>query len=146
MIIDDDDDDREIFCEAVRITDSRVRCIPCGGGQEALNFLLNKKIHPDAIFLDLNMPLFDGRQCLQQLKSDKNLKNIPVIIYTTSKREEDADDLLSLGAAAFFTKPTSMDALVHAIRMTLEHQYQNLEAPQPKRLQNRRATGRRRLR
>jgi CheY-like chemotaxis protein len=62
---------------------------------------------PDLILLDLNMPKMDGKQCLDELKKDERLSQIPVFIYTTSSQSKDIEYTLQLGAECFITKPSS---------------------------------------
>ncbi len=66
---------------------------------------------PDYIFLDLNMPRMNGTQFLKALKSTEILKNIPVIVYTTSSSLKDKEEMTSFGAAYFLTKPNSLAGL-----------------------------------
>ncbi len=108
LIVDDDSDDIELFREAIGEIDHRVVCQAAKDCGEALEKLRNvSDVLPDLIFLDLNMPGMDGRACLAELKKDARLKNIPVIIYTTSSHVRDKVDTLELGAAYFLTKANS---------------------------------------
>ena len=70
---------------------------------------------PEYIFLDLNMPRMNGKQCLEQIKSESNFNSIPVIIYTTSKAKEDIEETRYLGAHYFLTKPYKYADLKKAI-------------------------------
>lgn len=120
MIVDDDDDDIELFCEAVKDVDERIDCVCASNGEEALNKLNNGEILPDFIFLDLNMPRLNGKQCLKKLKNNLKLRNIPVIIYSTSKLKEDVEETKQLGAASFLTKPNKVNDLRKAISSILQ--------------------------
>jgi CheY-like chemotaxis protein len=121
LIVDDDADDVELFCEAVNEIEPDAECITAANGEDALKKLLNIKHLPDFIFLDLNMPRMDGRQCLDELRKDKRLKKIPVIIYSTSSTQRDTDETSKLGATYFLTKPTSFQKLkseiIHVMQM-----------------------------
>ena len=75
----------------------------------------NIKELPDYIFLDLNMPLMDGKSFLKKIKKDEGLKDIPIIVYTTSDRPKDRTDTIALGADYFLTKPTSYQMLCKKI-------------------------------
>jgi DNA-binding response OmpR family regulator len=131
MIIDDDDDDRDIFCEAVTVIDKSIELIQCHEGEQALNILEKKESKlPDFIFLDLNMPRINGRQCLERIKRQNHLYDIPVIIYSTSKYERDIKDVLHLGAATFLTKPSRMNELVKAIRLIFNREWKKIAPPQ----------------
>ena len=126
MIIDDDPDDIELFCEALSEIDKNIECITASNGEAGLR-LLNKPdtVLPDYIFLDLNMPALNGKQCLTSLKANPRLQHIPVIIYTTSKLHEDKEETKKLGAASFITKPSKLSELRKAIASILQgmHQY-----------------------
>jgi CheY-like chemotaxis protein len=121
LIVDDDADDRELFCEAVQDIDKAIQCITVSNGEAALK-LLDKENGPlpDYIFLDLNMPRLNGKQCLALIKSAPPLQHIPIIIYTTSKLKEDITETKRLGASYFITKPSKLKDLKKAISMVLE--------------------------
>ena len=112
MIVDDDSDDRDFFCDAVTELDSPAECLTAINGEDALKILRNEVKHlPAFIFLDLNMPKMDGRMCLAELKKDEQLKNIPVIIFSTSSNPKDIEEMNNLGAAYFLTKPSDFKKL-----------------------------------
>ncbi len=71
---------------------------------------------PDLILLDLNMPRKDGREALKEIKSDPQLKNIPIVILTTSSEERDIELCSKAGAATFITKPSDFEEWVEIIR------------------------------
>ena len=76
MIVDDDDDDREFFCEAIEKIDSSINCVTIENGEKALQYLKDaQQVMPDYIFLDLNMPKIDGKECLIQIKNIDHLTN-----------------------------------------------------------------------
>lgn len=112
LLIDDDQDDQEIFM--IALNDSG-RLIDCQMASDALSGLhqldSNPASTPDYIFLDLNMPGMNGRQCLEEIKSRPFLKDVPVVIFSTSSRPQDIRDARQLGAAAFITKPSSVHSL-----------------------------------
>jgi CheY-like chemotaxis protein len=90
-------------------------------GEEALDFLYRRGAHteaprPDLILLDLNLPKYDGRQVLQQIKSDDDLAHIPVVVLTTSSAEEDILRSYKLHANAYVTKPVDLDQFIAAVR------------------------------
>lgn len=104
MIVDDDKDDRFFFRSAIRKNNPSFECVEAENGVEALQQLRTTEQLPDFIFLDLNMPKMDGRECLKELKKDETLKNIPVIIYSTSEYKLDKEVTKELGADFFLTK------------------------------------------
>jgi CheY-like chemotaxis protein len=127
--VDDDPDDRELFCEAVHDIDEAIQCNTVSNGEAALK-LLNKENGsplPDYIFLDLNMPRLNGKQCLSLIKSSPSLQHIPIIIYTTSKLKEDIAETGRLGASYFLTKPSKLKDLKKAISLVLEGKWKLLD-------------------
>lgn len=124
LIIDDDTDDCEFFCEAISEIDSSAKCLTVNNGEDALIKLRSGlEDLPDYIFLDLNMQRMDGRKCLAELKKDDRLKNIPVIILTTSKSQKDKDETRVLGASYFLTKPSEYQKLRKEIVFILGHNW-----------------------
>ena len=122
LIVDDDEEDVELFQEALYVIDENIRSISAKDGEEALQ-LLNAATEdkPDYIFSDLNMPRLDGKQFLVQLKKTAVLKNIPVTILSTSNLEEDNKAAIRLGAANFITKPSKFACLIEAISKVILH-------------------------
>jgi len=90
-------------------------------GEEAMLFL-NKEVPyvdaptPDIILLDLNLPQKDGREVLEEIKTDENLKRIPVVVLTTSKAEEDIIKSYDLHANSYITKPVDFDQFIRVVR------------------------------
>jgi CheY-like chemotaxis protein len=112
LLIDDDRDDQEIFTLALEKFDPEFRCVIANNGYEALKYLNTKSNPlPHYIFLDLNMPLMNGKECLIEIKKHPSLNHIPVIIYTTSSLQDDIVQTRKLGAADFITKPPSISVL-----------------------------------
>jgi CheY-like chemotaxis protein len=122
LVVDDDRDDTELFTEAVEILDSTVQCINAVHGKEALEKLTSDAISmPDIIFLDINMPVMDGWAFLEQMKAIENVKDIPVIMYSTSSEKSIMKTALLSGALCFFSKPESFNMLKSIMRVVLEH-------------------------
>ncbi|MCF0057110.1 response regulator [Dyadobacter sp. CY356] len=120
MIVDDDADDREFFCEAINEINPLFKCLTACNGEDALIKLRgNTKLLPDFIFLDLNMERMDGRKCLAELKKDRHLKNIPVIILTTSTAQSDIEETKLLGASYYLTKPSEYQKLSREIALVI---------------------------
>jgi CheY-like chemotaxis protein len=116
LLIDDDFDDRELFREAVTAIDPGLRCVTSNGGEDAMKELRSGEIpKPNVIFLDLGMPKQNGFECLLNLKTDRQLRGIPVIIYTCSNFERDVRLTLELGASNFITKPLIFKKICVAI-------------------------------
>jgi CheY-like chemotaxis protein len=120
LMADDDEDDRLLTQDALNESRvlNRLSCVE--DGVELLQYLRregqfsDKEQYPwpGLILLDLNMPRMDGREALQHLKQDPDLKSIPVVILTTSKQEEDMVKGYGLGAASYITKPVNFEDLV----------------------------------
>ena len=120
LIVDDDSDDRELFMEALHEVDESVLCTYATNGHNALKTLKDPAFNrPDFIFLDLNMPMMDGKQCLKHLKKMPVIKEIPVIIFSTSTLHEDELEVQQLGASFFFTKPDYFGQLVETVKFIL---------------------------
>lgn len=121
FIVDDDIDDQELFVEAVNEVDQSIKCITSSNCEEALEQLRNsnKGELPDVIFLDLNMPRLNGKQCLVELKKEIHLQNIPVVIYSTSSEKKDIEETSRLGAAYFLTKPNKFEELCQALNYVI---------------------------
>lgn len=111
--VDDDQEDREFFCEALREIDPSIVCLVAASGMDALSLLQRQDTLPDYIFLDINMPMMDGKQCLKALKSIPELESIPVIMYSTSTDTREIRECYKLGAVDFLIKPHSYEKLVN---------------------------------
>jgi CheY-like chemotaxis protein len=111
LLIDDDDEDQEIFRLVIEEIDPSIRCLQSLGAKLALDLLLKKEISPDYIFLDLNMPIMNGFEFLEEVKKIKPVRDIPVIMLTTSWAKEHIDKAKQLGAFSFITKPSDMRVL-----------------------------------
>jgi CheY-like chemotaxis protein len=105
LLADDDTDDANLFCEAINQV-SLAECNTVENGLELFKLLSKQNTdNPDIIFLDINMPMMDGWECLRKLKSSSDYSSIPVIMYSTSSAKRDIDMAYSLGAQLFLTKP-----------------------------------------
>ena len=123
LIVDDDEDDRTLFIEAVKEVDPDIECKTANNGQLALDMLRDHETTlPDLIFLDIRMPLLSGKKCLSQLKSDEVLKHIPVVIYTTSRDEAESEELKEMGAFHFISKPSNINEIYYLVSVVLEEQ------------------------
>ncbi len=123
LMADDDADDRMLTRDALHESRLGNPFREVEDGQELMDYLRRAGKYatadaprPGLILLDLNMPRMNGREALEQIKSDPNLQCIPVIILTTSKTEEDVLRSYGLGANSFITKPVTFDRLVEIVR------------------------------
>lgn len=136
LMAEDDPDDRMLAEEALE--ESRLandlHCV--SDGVELLDYL-NKRgdfsdkpaPRPGVILLDLNMPRVDGREALEKIKSDSDLRSIPVIVLTTSKAEEDILRSYQMGVSGFITKPVSFEGLVEVMKGLGRYWFQIVELP-----------------
>jgi CheY-like chemotaxis protein len=81
-------------------------------GMDALQWLNEATTPPDYIFLDINMPVMDGKECLVEIRKNPRLKEIPVIIYSTASEPREIATLYFLGASSYITKPRSYNELM----------------------------------
>lgn len=127
-MVDDDTDDTSIFQEVLQEVNPSIQFISAPDGQEALNTLkLNGESLPDIIFLDLNMPRMGGKETLVALKKDDRLRNIPVIMYTTSSQSKDIEETMLKGALCFITKPSNLKELKNILSQIAQNVHGNLE-------------------
>lgn len=110
MLVEDDEDDQYLFCEALMELHPYINCQIANNGAEALE-LVKQQPPFDLIFLDLNMPKVDGFECLKRLKENPVHQHIPVVIVSTSRRPEDIEKCKLLGASMFVSKPASFGEL-----------------------------------
>ncbi|WP_031527171.1 response regulator [Dyadobacter crusticola] len=119
LLIDDDEDDQEIFLSALENASNTVKCVVLDNAVQAFDKLRKSELDTDIIFLDLNMPLMNGQEFLAQIKKQQDLKDIPVIILSTSSNQAAIQQAKKLGAVDFITKPHSFDDLVQILRRVL---------------------------
>ena len=120
LIIDDDRDDSDLFTEALSAVKGPTICYRAGDGEEAMEKLEENEIEkPDMIFLDINMPVMDGWECLSKLKSADRFKDIPVIMHTTSALKIDRDNARRLGALCFITKQPDFQILKRILEIVV---------------------------
>lgn len=137
LLADDDADDRMMAREAME--ESRLandlRCVE--DGEELLDYLARRGNYadpassptPGLILLDLNMPKKDGREALQEIKADPELRRIPVVVLTTSQAEEDIYRTYDLGVNSFITKPVVFESLVELMRTLGKYWFEIVELP-----------------
>jgi response regulator RpfG family c-di-GMP phosphodiesterase len=112
LLIDDDIDDHEIFKIALAQVNQSINCISINESKEAIEKLsTDTSFTPDIIFVDINMPVLNGIECLAEIKKIDHLKNVPVIFYSTFADPEKLGEMKELGAAEYFEKPSDIDLL-----------------------------------
>jgi CheY-like chemotaxis protein len=121
VLIDDDRDDHEIFAMALTAIGGGITCKYYEDARIAMTTLLHQKDQlPDFIFLDLNMPALNGKDCLRTLKHTAHLAHIPAILYSTSIMPSDEQVIMALGAHCVFTKPHSQGKLIATLQQIFE--------------------------
>ncbi|HEX7183155.1 MAG TPA: response regulator [Thermoanaerobaculia bacterium] len=137
LLAEDDPDDRMLVQDAVaegRLVND-LRCVE--DGEELLDYLHQRGKYagesaaprPGLILLDLNMPKKDGREALREIKADPSLRQIPVVVLTTSKAEEDVFRSYDLGANSFVTKPVTFQSLVELMKTLGRYWLEIVELP-----------------
>lgn len=127
FVVDDDLDDLMLFKDAINEIDATIEIETAGNGVEALKKLNEQAIsEPDYIFIDLNMPLMNGVQCLQEIKKIPAYQHVPVIIYSTSSYERDILQTINNGAFHYIVKPFSFQELCDKLNRVLKMPRENL--------------------
>ena len=116
LLIDDDQDDQEIFSMALEDINSDIQCVMASNGIAALEKLKAKKpLIPDYIFIDMNMPRMNGMECLQVIQKLDHLKDADVFMYSTSSDETMIEKSKALGAKDFIVKPPGLALLTEKL-------------------------------
>ncbi len=124
LLIEDSPEDQEATMRAFRSSGLANPIFHCETGDEAIDYLFRRgkftdpaqSPRPGLILLDLNLPGTDGREVLNEIKKDNQLKKIPVIILTTSCEEQDIDNCYAAGANSYICKPISLSSYIEAIQ------------------------------
>ncbi|HSD07419.1 response regulator [Flavobacterium sp.] len=121
LLADDDEDDCDFFKDALDELQLPVNLVIVNDGQQLMNFLLETSIDnlPDLLFLDLNMPKKSGFECLTEIRQIDKLKNLPVIIFSTSLNNEIVDLTYKNGAIHYIQKPGEFPKLKRVIENAL---------------------------
>jgi two-component system, response regulator len=136
LIADDDPDDRMMDQAALQqsLTPSNTSFVE--DGEELLDYLRKRGKYqnsltaiPDLILLDLNMPRKSGVEALQEIKSDIDLRHIPIVVLTTSKEEEDIYRTYDLGVNSFITKPITYESLVKTMKILGKYWFEVVQLP-----------------
>ncbi len=137
LMADDDEDDRRAVAKAWKTSRAANPIEFVNDGEQLMDYLQRRGPYsslpagsrPGLILLDLNMPKKDGREALMEIKADPNLRQIPVIVLTTSKAEEDVYRTYDLGANSFITKPVTFTALVELVQSIGNYWIEIVELP-----------------
>jgi CheY-like chemotaxis protein len=136
---DDDDDDFLLTQKALKESKLLNKLSRVKDGEELLDYLkqrgdyadkaTNDYVRPGVILLDLNMPRKDGREALKEIKSDPELSDIPIVVFTTSKAEEDIYRSYKLGVNSFITKPVTFENLIQVMQTLGKYWFEIVELP-----------------
>ena len=136
LMADDDDDDYVLTKKALGESRLLNKLMRVKDGEELLDYLHRRgdfnednAPRPGVILLDLNMPRKDGREALKEIKGDDALRNIPIVVFTTSKAEEDIFKTYQLGVNSFITKPVTFDNLTKVMRALGNYWFEIVELP-----------------
>jgi CheY-like chemotaxis protein len=121
LLVEDNPGDAQLTRIALEDSKISIHLNVVEDGVEAMAFLRKQEkyataVHPDIVLLDLNLPKKDGREVLAEIKSDINLKRIPVVILTTSQAEEDIIKAYNLAANCYITKPVDFDQFAKIVQ------------------------------
>ena len=127
LFSDDDTDDALLFTQAADLMTSPILLSFAEDGEQLMRYLA-KEMLPDMIFLDLNMPVKNGHECLVDIRGDKKLDWLPVIVYTTSDNPKDIETCFELKANLYVVKPTSFEAIIKTLKriLTIDFKKQGL--------------------
>ena len=137
LMVDDDPDDRLLFKEACEEVRLRNPIEFLENGEQLIDYLKRQgdyagrsgEPYPGVILLDLNMPLKDGREALEEIKTDPDLRHIPIVVLTTSKSEDDILSSYGLGASSYIVKPISLDRLMRVVNSIGEYWVEIVQVP-----------------
>ena len=140
LLAEDDLGDQELTKRALEEGKIENELYIVKDGEEALDYLFRRGRYtdpetsprPDLFLLDLNMPKLDGRQVLEQIRSIHELRNIRVVVLTTSRQEEDITRSYDLGVHSYITKPVDLDQFFNVIRTLEEYWFQIVVLPPKK--------------
>jgi CheY-like chemotaxis protein len=127
FIVDDDEDDKNLFISSAMELNESISFVTASDGQEALRLLKDEQNKvPDYIFLDLRMPRVGGKRCLEEIKRDRRLHDVPVFIYTTSADVKDSIELREMGAVHFISKPVDPSDIYYILSVVLNEKWDQL--------------------
>lgn len=129
LLVEDSQADARLIKEVFRDEKIMVDLDIARDGEEAMEYLLSEGNNPDLVILDLNLPRKDGREVLAEIKENKSLRTIPVVILTTSQSEEDILKSYKLNANCYVTKPIDLDQFIKIIKSLDEFWFSAVKFP-----------------
>ncbi|HEX4167837.1 MAG TPA: response regulator [Bryobacteraceae bacterium] len=134
LLVEDSPSDVRLIREALKETPVRVKVIVASDGIEAMEYLhcseTGSANRPDLILLDLNLPRKNGREVLAEVKASPQLKQIPVLVMTSSRADEDIHSAYSLNANCYITKPSDLNEYVNVVRAIEEFWFLTATLPE----------------
>lgn len=137
LLADDDEEDRMLACDALAESHvaNEIYCVE--DGEDLMDYLNRRGKYappavaprPGMILLDLNMPKKDGREALREIKSDPTLRQIPVVVMTTSRAKEDIFSSYDAGASSFISKAVTFEGLIEVMRGLGRYWFEIVELP-----------------
>jgi len=118
LYVDDDPEDIEIFVEALKECDRSAKCLVAQNGKKAMD-ILHSDLLPNFIFLDINMPVINGKVILMEIRKDKKFNDIPVVMYSTTINPGEIEDYKKMGANRFLVKHNHFQDLCDALSAIL---------------------------
>jgi CheY-like chemotaxis protein len=115
LFVDDDSDESYLFNEALEHSGLHINLSRANDGNHLISLLQNEQ-RPDLIIMDINMPYKDGVEALAEIRNNSQFKEIPIIIYSTTKNEKSIDDCYEKGANLFVVKPNNFDGMVRVVK------------------------------
>jgi CheY-like chemotaxis protein len=128
LFSDDDTDDALLFTQAADLMKSSILLSFAEDGEQLMRFLSRDAL-PDMIFLDLNMPVKNGIECLREIRNDKKLDSLPIIVYTTSDNPRDVDACYELKANLYVVKPTSFESIIKTLKKIINIDFTSQHHP-----------------
>jgi chemotaxis family two-component system response regulator Rcp1 len=137
LLVEDNLGDVRLTREVLKDAKVRNNLYVCSDGEEAIDFLRQRgkysgALRPDLVLLDLNLPRKDGREVLSEIKADRELRNIPIVVLTTSAAERDILKSYDLHANCYITKPVDLPQFIHVIRSIEDFWLEIVKLPQNK--------------
>ncbi len=120
LFIDDDSDDRDFFCSTMQMIDPSIECFFAKDGVDALDQLHNDTaFSPDYIFIDMNMPMISGMECLAQIREIHRLNDAQIYIYSTAVNPRVNEQAMAMGASGILIKPSSINDLSKLLQQVI---------------------------
>lgn len=129
LFVDDDTDESYLFNEALEHAGLDIELSRAKNGNDLLTFLNNEPLLPDLVFIDLNMPYKDGLEALTEIRKQHKFKELPLIIYSTIKNDNQIDSSYEHGANLFVVKPNDFEGMVKVVKKVCTIDWKNFPTP-----------------